>query len=110
MTLLLGGSGGIVPRKIFDKNGVIWFNLGRPKVCYYQSKINSFKGKNQQENLIAIVLFQINLDENVSMKINTFRIYKGGGVWGASRSRRIKKKSNKIEAFPYFILLLGKAP
>ena len=38
------------------------------------------------------------------MKINTFRIYKGGG------SRRIFfKKSNKMEAFPYF-LLFDKAP
>ena len=71
------GSGGILPRKIFDKNGAIWCNLGRPKVCYYQPKINNFKGKNEQENLIAILPSKINLDEHVSTKVNTFRIYKG---------------------------------
>ena len=42
-------------------------------------KINNFKGKNPQEDLFAIFLSQINLDEHVSTKINTFRIYKGGG-------------------------------
>ena len=41
-------------------------------------KINNFKEKNQQENLIAIFLSQINLDEHVSTKKNTFIIYKGG--------------------------------
>ena len=48
------------PQQIFDKNGVIWCYLGRPKVCYYRPKI--LRGKNQQENLIAIFLSQINLD------------------------------------------------
>ena len=89
----------MLPRKIFDKNGVFWYNLGRPKVCYYQPK-------NQQENLIAIFLSQINVDEHVSMKINTFRIYKGG-----LGGEEFSKKSNKMEAFPYFFFLLfGKAP
>ena len=39
------------------------------------------------------------------MKINTFRIILGGGgVWGASplEAEEIFKKSNKMEAFPYF--------
>ena len=44
--------------------------------------MNIFKETNQQENLIAIVLSQVNLDEHVSTKINTFRIYKGGGGLG----------------------------
>ena len=70
----------MLPRKIFDKNGVIW---GVPKYVITNLKINNFKGKNQQENLIAILLSQINLDEHVSAKINPFRIYKGGGgLWG----------------------------
>ena len=61
-------------------SGVIW---GLPKVCYYQPKNQQLKGKNEQENLIGIFLSQINLDEHVSMKINTkYWIYKG--VWGAS--------------------------
>ena len=51
-------------------------------------------------------------DEHVSMNINTFRIYKG--VWGAGppRSRRnLKKKSNKMEAFPYyFFCFLARLP
>ena len=32
-----------------------------------------------------------------------------GGVWGP-RSRRNFKKSNKMEAFPLFFLLFGRAP
>ena len=67
--------------------------------------MNNFKGKNQQENLIAIFLSQINIDEHVSTKINTFRIYKGGlGEASPPRSRRKlkKKKSNKMEAFLIF--------
>ena len=69
-------------------------------------KINNFKEKNQQENVIAIFLSQINLDEHVSTKINKFRIYKG--VWG---QKKCLKKSNKMEAFlSLFFLLFGKAP
>ena len=42
------------------------------------------------------------LDEHVSTKINTYSIL--NGVWGASppEAEEIFKKSNKIEAFPYF--------
>ena len=91
------------PLKIFDKNGVIWCNLGRPKVCITNLKINNLKGKNRQENLIAIFLSQINENEHVSAKINTIRVYKAGSGWLAPRSRRIFfKKSNKMEAFPIF--------
>ena len=68
----------MVPQKIFDKNGVIWCNLGVPKYVITNLKINTFKEKNQQENLIAIFLSPSNLDEHVSLKINTFRMYKGG--------------------------------
>ena len=38
----LGGSGGMLPRKFYEKNGVIWCNLGFPKVCYYQPKNQQF--------------------------------------------------------------------
>ena len=55
-------------------SGAIW---GVPKYVITDLKINNFKEKNQQENLIAIDLSPINLDEHVSTKINTFRIYKG---------------------------------
>ena len=68
----------MLPRKIFDKNGVIWCNLGPPKVCYYQPKINNFKEKNQQDNFIARFLSHIILDEHVSTKIKALRNYKGG--------------------------------
>ena len=64
-------------QKIFDKNGVIWCNLGRPKVCCYQHKNQQFEGKNQEEN-IAIFSSPTNADEQVSMKIKTFIIYKRG--------------------------------
>ena len=37
-------------------------------------------GKKQQENLIVIFLSPINVDEQVSTKITTFRIDKGGHV------------------------------
>ena len=72
------GSGGMVPRNFFDKNGLIWCNMGRPKV-YYQPKNQQFKEKNHQENLIAIFLsLYINLDEHVSTKINMLTINQGG--------------------------------
>ena len=45
---------------------------GVPKYVITNLKINNLKGKNQQENLIAIFLSQINLDEHVSTKVNTF--------------------------------------
>ena len=41
-TVARGGGGegarGRLPQIFFDKNGVIWCNLGRPKVCKYQPK------------------------------------------------------------------------
>ena len=56
--------------------------------------------ENQQEHLNAIFLSQINLDEDVCMKINTFRIKKGG-LSPQKQKIFFKKKSNKMEAFPY---------
>ena len=75
----------MLPQKCFDKNGVIWCNLGRPKYVINNLKIHNFKEKTQKENLIAIFLSQTNLHKHVSMKINTFRIYQGVGL-GSSRN------------------------
>ena len=49
-------------------------------------------------------LSQINVAEHVSTNINTFRFYKGGLGGGASppETEEFFKKSNKMEAFPYF--------
>ena len=71
--------------------------------------MNNFKGKNSTRKRYCHISLQINLDEHVIRKMNTFRIYKG--VWGASppEAEEFFKKSNKMEAFPYF-LLFGKAP
>ena len=55
--------------------GVIW---GVIKYVITNLKINNFKKKNDQENLTAIFSPQINVDEHVSTKMNTCRIYKGG--------------------------------
>ena len=66
---------------------------------YYQPKYQQFEGKNQQQNLIAM----INVDEHVSTKINTFRIYKRGLGASPPEAEEFFKKSNKMEAFPYFI-------
>ena len=43
----------------------------------------------------------INIDEHVSMKINTFRIHKAGLGASPPEAEEIFKKSNKMEAFPY---------
>ena len=54
----------MLPWKVLTKMvcaGSIW---GVPKYVITNLKINSFKEKNQQENLIAIFLSQINLDVN----------------------------------------------
>ena len=71
----------MLSRNFFEKmvwSGAIW---DVPKYVITSLKINNFKGKNQQDNLITLFLLSINLDEHVSTKINTFRIYKVGG-WG----------------------------
>ena len=49
----------------------------------------------QQENLIVIFLSQINLDEYISTKINTFRIYKGDQGVGASPKKEYLKNQSK---------------
>ena len=88
---------------------------GVPKYVITSIKINNFKGKNPQENLIATFLSLINLDEHGSTKINTFRIYKGGG-WGGLAPQKQKKlffkKIKQNEGFSLFIFLLffGKSP
>ena len=40
---MLGGSGGMLPRENFDKNGAIWCNLGVPKYAITNLKISNFK-------------------------------------------------------------------
>ena len=40
---MLGGSGGLLPGENFDKNGVIWCNLGVLKYAITKVKINHFK-------------------------------------------------------------------
>ena len=64
--------------------------------------------------MIALLSFHINLDEHISTKKNTFRIDKGvgGGGGGASpleAEEQTNKQTNKLKAFPYF-LIFGKAP
>ena len=88
----------MLPRNFFDKNGAIW---GVPKYAITNLKINNFNEKNQQENF----------HKHVSMKTSTFRMYQGG-IWGASPSEaeEIFKKSNKMEAFPYFFCFLARPP
>ena len=42
MAPLLGGSGGMLPGKFFDKNGVMW---GVPNYVITNLKINNYKGE-----------------------------------------------------------------
>ena len=51
---------------------------GVPKYVISNLKINNFKGNKSTRKVNGIFLFKINVDEHVSMKINTFGIYKGG--------------------------------
>ena len=91
----------MLPRKNFGKNGVIW---GAPKYVISNLKINNF---------IAIFLSQINVDEYVSTKINTFRLYKGG-LGGQppppQKQKKFKKKIKHNGGFSLIFLLFGKAP
>ena len=88
----------MLPRKIFDRDDVIWCNLGRPKVCYYQPKHQQFEGEKSTRNFNWHSLSPINIDEHVSRKIKTIRIYKGG-----PRSRRnLKKNHTKLRLFLIF--------
>ena len=99
------------PPQIFGQK---WCDLvqsgGVSKYVITNLKINNFKEKNPQENLIAIFLSQVNLDEHGGTKINTFIIYKGGLGASPPEAEEIFKKSNKMDAFPIFIVLFGKAP
>ena len=40
---MLKGSGGMLPRENFDKNGAIWCNLGVPMYAITKLKISNFK-------------------------------------------------------------------
>ena len=95
---MLGGS----PGKFLTK----WCDLaqsgGIPKYVITNLKINNFKEKSEQENLIAVFLSQNNLDEHISSKIDTLRIYKGSLGSRPRKAEDFFKKSNKMEAFPYF--------
>ena len=44
------------------------------------------------------------------MKINTFRIYQEGLGAGPPEAEFFLKKSNKMEAFPYFFCFLARLP
>ena len=59
---------------------------------------------------MGMFVSQINVDEHVSMKINAFRIYTGGLGASPPEAEECFKKLNKMEAFPYFFFLFGKAP
>ena len=41
--MLGGGSGGMLPRENFDKNGAIWCDVGVPKYVITNRKTNNFK-------------------------------------------------------------------
>ena len=75
---MLGGSGGLLRRKFFDKNGVIWGNLGVSKVCLHQCKNHNFKGN--KSTTTKLICSPISEDVHVCTKINTERVLKG--VWG----------------------------
>ena len=82
-TVARGGSGGMLPLENFWQKWCDLVQSGASQSMLLPTKNQQFcRVKNQQENLIAIFLSPINLDEHVSTKENTFRIYKG--VWGAS--------------------------
>ena len=86
--------------KFLTKNGVIW---SVPKYVITNLKINNSKEKNHHEYSVFIFLSQTNLDEHASAKIK-IQLELTGGFWGASppEAEEIFKKSNKMEAFPYF--------
>ena len=76
------------PQTIFEQNGVITCNLGVPKYVISNQKINNCKEKQQQENLIAIFVSQIKVDEHVSTKISAILEFTRG-VWGLAPQKQI---------------------
>ena len=71
-TVARGSGPGHAPPNFFLTK---WFDLVQSRGIF-KYVITNLKStiKNQQENLIGIFLSQINLDEHVRMRINTFRI------------------------------------
>ena len=100
-TVARGVSRGMLPRKISEKNGVFWCNLGRPKVCYYQPKNQEFKGEKINKKHNCHISLSDSLDEHASTKIDRFGNYTG--TWGLvpQKQKICFIKSNQKEAFPY---------
>ena len=51
-----GGSGGMLPQKIFDKNSAIWCILSVPKLVIINLKINIFFYKSTTQTLCQFFL------------------------------------------------------
>ena len=85
---MLGGSGGMLPREIFDKNGAIWCIFGVPKYVITILKINNFKVTKSTTTELNCHIFSGQCRCARYTKMIRFRTSKG--FWGASpRSRRI---------------------
>ena len=103
---MLGGSGGMLSLENFDKNSAIWCNLGIPKYVITILKINNFKvTKSTTTEFNCYIFFPTNIDVHAIVKLFNFELKRG--VWG---SRRIFKKSNKMEVFPLFFCFLAGLP
>ena len=70
------GSEGMLPLKIFDKNGAILCILSLPKSVIINLKINIFLITNNP-NFVQYFFSKINPDAPFGTNINTFTFYKG---------------------------------
>ena len=101
----------MLPQKVFDKNGVIWCNVGVPKYVITNLKINNFKDNKSTTKLNCHISL---LDQSrCACKYVDLHLELTRGVWGLAsppEAEEIFKKSNKMEAFPYLFVLFCRAP
>ena len=96
------GVRGMLPLKMFDKNGAIWCILSAPKYVIINLKINNFLDNKSTTQICAIFFSKINPNAYNNTKINTFTFYRG--MWGTIAPR--SQKSEKLEAIPLFHQIL----
>ena len=91
---------GMLSRNSF-LNGAIWRILSVPKYVIIYLKSTIFRIINPQSlKLFDISFYNINADEQISTKVNTFTFDKGGLGSAPKKPKVFFKKINEMEAFP----------
>ena len=89
----------MLPRKFFDKNGVIWCILSVTKLVIINLKINFFLY--QQPKFCAKYFSKINPDAHFDTQKNTFTLKEGRGGGGGNSPQKLKKCKKKWRLYVF---------